>query len=220
MNKIEEYINIDENLLSKGEKQLHKFVRENISQLSDMTIYEFAEATLTSRATIDRYLKKLGISGYKQFKAILANIENELSDNLEIELLSNYLNSNKQLNIAVVGSGSAYIASEYLTRRMQTLGYFAHSYTFDSVMLLHNSVDIMIIISSTGSLRSRVTEEVIKEYKGIAYAITATDSNLAKRVDHVISNGKNNTQSKYERENMLSTFRIIEMIFDRLIKLG
>lgn len=220
MGPINEYINIDETILSKSEKQLHKYVRENLQTIPTMSIYEFADTTLTSRATIDRYLKKIGINGFKEFKTILATLDRESTDNLEILLLADFIGANHQLNIAVVGTGAGYIACEYLTRRMQTLGYFVHSYTFDSVALLQDNVDLMIIISSSGGLRSKVSEGVIKEYLGTTYAITTADGYLAKLVDHVIPNGKTKVQSKYERENMLSTFMVIEDIFKELIKRG
>lgn len=220
MSPIEEYINIDDTILSNSEKQLHKHVRENLTRLTNMTIYEFADETLTSRATIDRYLKKLGINGFKQFKIILSSVVEESSHNLEIELLVNYLINNKQANIAVVGSGAGYIACDYLTRRMQTLGYFVHSYTFDAVELLKHNVELMIIISSSGGLKSKLSEGVIKEYDGITYAITTPEGKMAQLVQHVISNGKPKIQSKFERENMLSTIEIIEVIFKELIKKG
>lgn len=220
MNRIEDYLRVDESLLSKSERRLHKYICEHLKEVEVMSIYALADETLTSRATIDRYLKKINISGFKQLKSIINNSENDMTSNLEIDLFISYLKKNPKMSIGVVGSGVSSIACDYLARRMQVLGYFVHSYTYDTVAQLKHNLDVMIVISSAGSLNYSVNKDLIKDYSGMSFAITAPESKLAEVVGHVISNNKGLNQSKYERENMLTTIEIIELIFYRLSELG
>ena len=61
------------NNLTSSDEILNKFFLKNINRIAYMTIYDISKNTYISTSTIVRYCKKLGASGYKDFKLKLMN---------------------------------------------------------------------------------------------------------------------------------------------------
>ncbi len=61
------------NILSKTEQQVLDYVEKNMEKTTDLTIEQLAEYTYTSRATITRFIKKLGFKTYAEFKIRLGD---------------------------------------------------------------------------------------------------------------------------------------------------
>lgn len=216
---VKEYLMIDEKFLSTAERRIHKYLCENLSSVENMTIYELTDETYVSRATIDRYLKKCNINGFKHLKILLSQ-EELVKDNTQVKNLAKYIFNNPKAQIAIVGKGTSHMSAEYLSRRLQTLGYFVHSYTYDSVIVFKDNIDLVIFVSSRGGIFSDVDREVINSFKCTTYAITAPDSKLSEIVTHTISNNKRVKQSRFERENILPTIEVMENLVEILITLG
>ena len=64
------------NEMSKTEKKIADYILSNPNSIGPMSITDFAEVTNASEATIVRFAKRLGCSGYIQFKLWLAKEEN------------------------------------------------------------------------------------------------------------------------------------------------
>jgi len=57
--------------LNEAEKEIYNFIVHNMEEIKKMTIRELASKTFTSPATIIRFLRKIGFSGYSEFISIL-----------------------------------------------------------------------------------------------------------------------------------------------------
>lgn len=70
MTKRKKNLNLDEleSILSNSEKELHSYVITHLEEIQAMTIRNLAENTFTNTGTIMRYCKKLGYSGFEEFK--------------------------------------------------------------------------------------------------------------------------------------------------------
>ncbi len=58
--------------LTKSEKKLAEYILENLNEVKEINTYELAERSGTSQATIIRFAKKLGYSGFPAFKIALS----------------------------------------------------------------------------------------------------------------------------------------------------
>lgn len=58
--------------LTKSEKKLAEYILENLDEVKEINTYELAERSGTSQATIIRFAKKLGYSGFPAFKIALS----------------------------------------------------------------------------------------------------------------------------------------------------
>lgn len=58
--------------LTKSEKKLAEYILKNLKEVKDINTYELAEKSHTSQATIIRFSKKLGYSGFPAFKIALS----------------------------------------------------------------------------------------------------------------------------------------------------
>jgi DNA-binding MurR/RpiR family transcriptional regulator len=64
--------------LPKKENVLAKFILDNVQEVASMTITELAKASKSSAATIVRYTKFLGFSGYRDFtKSLFSEAQNK-----------------------------------------------------------------------------------------------------------------------------------------------
>jgi len=58
--------------LTKSEKKLAEYILKNLEEVKEINTYELAEKSGTSQATIIRFAKKLGYSGFPAFKIALS----------------------------------------------------------------------------------------------------------------------------------------------------
>lgn len=63
--------------LSNAEKEIHQYVLTNVDLMKGMSVRALAAETFTTPTTIIRYCRKLGYSGFEEFKI---NIHNDLKD--------------------------------------------------------------------------------------------------------------------------------------------
>lgn len=54
--------------LNENERYISKYILQNIDLVKDISIVDLAEKTLTSKSSILRFTKKLGFSGFSEFK--------------------------------------------------------------------------------------------------------------------------------------------------------
>ena len=73
MEKISLKIRLMYSEMSKSEKQIADWISENPGQIISLSIVELAEKCKCSEATIVRFAKRLGLSGYQELKISLAS---------------------------------------------------------------------------------------------------------------------------------------------------
>lgn len=72
--------------LPAAESEVRKYILKNAKQVLDMTVYDVANNSYTSPATVIRLCKKLDMKGFNQFKIKLAS-EIRGFDNLQLDVL-------------------------------------------------------------------------------------------------------------------------------------
>ncbi|MFV0552252.1 MAG: MurR/RpiR family transcriptional regulator [Anaerorhabdus sp.] len=72
--------------LSEAENQVRDYLLKNSKEIIDKSIYELAEKTYTSPATIVRLCKKLGVKGFSQLKIQIAS-EIKAFDTIHLDIL-------------------------------------------------------------------------------------------------------------------------------------
>lgn len=75
--RVNEYYND----LNDNDKEIISYIIENKKDIVDMTITELAQSSLTSKSSVLRLTKKLGFSGYSEFKY---NLRNQLNKNSQM----------------------------------------------------------------------------------------------------------------------------------------
>jgi DNA-binding MurR/RpiR family transcriptional regulator len=71
--------------LNKNENELLKYFIENSKNIKGMKIQDASKNTFVSTAAIIRFCKKLGFSGYSDFKNTLWHTINNQNENKEIK---------------------------------------------------------------------------------------------------------------------------------------
>ncbi len=66
--------------MSKTEKRIADYIIENINSVSPMTITDLSAVSGASEATIVRFAKRIGCSGYQQLKVLLIKEEHHLAN--------------------------------------------------------------------------------------------------------------------------------------------
>ena len=79
---------------SKSDKQIIEYIKTNTDKIIYMTISEIAKETKIGEATVTRFAKKIGFSGFQDFKVTLAQeislrnnnviINNEIANNEDV----------------------------------------------------------------------------------------------------------------------------------------
>ncbi|MBL4953354.1 MurR/RpiR family transcriptional regulator [Neobacillus sp. OS1-32] len=96
------------NTLNNNEKELYNYIIRNIEEVKRSTIRELAAKCYVSSATMSRFLKKIGFSGYSEFTAILKYTDSNFikntnpftvsQENYRIEYLKNIYESVRVLD--------------------------------------------------------------------------------------------------------------------------
>jgi Transcriptional regulators len=74
--------------LNENDKEVISYIVTNKRLVTDMTITTLAEASLTSKSSILRLTKKLGYSGYSEFKY---SLQNQLRENKQLNEVLKFL---------------------------------------------------------------------------------------------------------------------------------
>jgi len=61
-------LNKMQNIFTKKEKKISKYILDNLDKIMHMNTYEIAEECETSQASVVRFAKKMGYSGFPEFK--------------------------------------------------------------------------------------------------------------------------------------------------------
>ncbi|MEK5268727.1 MurR/RpiR family transcriptional regulator [Weizmannia sp. FSL W8-0401] len=67
--------------LSRNEIELYNYIIHNMEEVKKMTIRDFAAKCYSSPATIIRFLRKIGFSGYSDFISILKYMDPDIQEN-------------------------------------------------------------------------------------------------------------------------------------------
>ena len=172
------------NDLNESELYILKHINNHATEIQQMTIREFAERIAYSTATIIRFCKKLGYSGFSELKFDLkSNFKestptHEMNYEQTVELIVKDIRNTIRLldpdlideivdtiiqsrNIYLYGVGISSTTVEYLEKLLLSAGYFnVHRYNTQKLMkhaiLSMNENDLLILTSATGEFKMSV----------------------------------------------------------------
>ena len=204
--------------LNRNETMVLNFCLKNPTKVKNMKINDLAESTYTSPASIVRFCKKLGFSGFAEFKASLSLNDKVPKDttnstlgidspnlfkdiNKSIELINeNVINDvleiiNKANRIEFFGEGSSRFVCSEVAKKFRTIGKTAFNYDDSSMMYISASSltenDVIFAISISGETTQILKALNIAKGKGTKI-ISLTDIG-------------NNTQSKLSDKSLFIT---------------
>lgn len=198
------YINIIESFypsLSKQEKKVANYIFERRGQISYQSLQEIAKKINVGEATIVRFVKKVGFSGFQDLKLQIAKedypmIETNYEDYFDIiqaninETVENTksLIDKKQLNraigriekadrIFVYGVGASGIAALELQNKLLRFGKVVNAYTDSHFQIMNASIttskDVIIAISLSGRTQDIIDSlEIAKKNRTKIIVIT------------------------------------------------
>lgn len=209
--KYNDFFQIDEDKLSKSELQVHNYIISNIKSIIDMSIVDIENETFLSRATIERYLKKAGTSGFKTFKIKLNEFTHFNSEPITYDQVSNFLISNRQKKIGITAQGTSFLAAQYMSRRMKFLKFDAQAESFLDLNGIQPDFDLMIVISIRGAKYPGVTD-ILDHYNVPIISITKANTYLANKADYFVDNNTHDNMNLFDIDDVSSTIAIIETI--------
>lgn len=178
-------------LLNKNDNEILSYCIRNNQKISEMKVQEVAEELYTSPASVIRFCKKLGFSGFSEFKAALkmelfqkpADQRGEIhsSDFLKdiqktihliqedtIERVLELIHTKRRIELFAVGS-SRMAASEF-AKRLQILGKTAFYYDDSSLMNISarqlTDEDLVLALSASGETRLVITAANMARSRG------------------------------------------------------
>ncbi len=211
-------ISINTDKLNKNETMVLNFCLKNPTQVKKMKINDLAESTYTSPASIVRFCKKLGFSGFAEFKASLSLNDKLSNDNTNydadidspnlfkditksIELINEKLIDDvieilhKANRIEFFGEGSSRFVCSEVAKKFRTIGKTAFNYDDNSMMYISASSltenDVIFAISMSGETTQILKALNIAKGKGTKI-ISLTDIG-------------NNTQAKLSDKSLFIT---------------
>ncbi|MBZ4664610.1 MAG: RpiR family transcriptional regulator [Caloramator sp.] len=172
--------------LNKNENELLKYFLDNSDKIKNMTIQDVAKNAYTSTASIVRFCKKLGYSGFSEFKvAIMYYFEDKINVNNNYVRLNNFKNTifndidqskalinDEKINcvldliynssrIDFYGEGSSRMICMEMSRKFHIIGKPSNYYDDTSMMYISaaslKSNDIVFAISMSGE-----TNQILK----------------------------------------------------------
>lgn len=209
--KYNDFFQIDESKLSKSELEIHNFMVTNIKSVLDLNIVDIEKKTFLSRATIERYLKKAGTTGFKTYKIKVNEFLNFNKQPIVYEQITDLLIANHNKKIGITAQGTTFLAAQYLNRRLKFLKFDCEA---DSFMELHGvkpHFDIMIVLSMRGDQYSGVTD-VLDYYDVPMIAITKPESYIANIATLTIDNNSRDNMNLIDLDDISGTINIIETL--------
>lgn len=204
--------------LNRNELEILDFCMKNPKSVQRMKINDLAESTFTSPASIVRFCKKLGFTGFAEFKASLSlNIKNseealkshfkenppnlfkDINKSIELinedildEVLELLHNANR---IEFFGEGSSRIVCSEVAKKFRTIGKTAFNYDDNSMMYISAASltenDVIFAVSISGE-----TIQVLK-------ALNIAKTRGAKIIS--LTDISNNSQSKLADKSLYVT---------------
>lgn len=198
--------------LNDNECEILNFCMKNPKMIKEIKISELAEETYTSSASIVRFCKKLGFSGFAEFKASLSlNTKNNNKNSSSINLFGDINKSIELINentinevigilhnanrIEFFGEGSSRIVCSEVAKKFRTIGKTSFNYDDNSMMYISANTltenDVVFAISISGE-----TNQVLK-------ALNIAKSKNAKIIS--LTDLSNNSQSKLSDKSLFIT---------------
>lgn len=197
--------------LNKNENELLKYFIENSKNIKGMKIQDVSKNTFVSTAAIIRFCKKLGFTGYSDFKNTLWHTINNQNESIEIkksqevnsDIFDDIIKTKNLINDSIIneiinliglseridfyGEGSSRIVCEEMARRFRLSGKQAYYYDDTSLMYLSASNlkdhDLAFCISMSGETAQILkAANIAKTRKATLISITNISNNTLSNI--------------------------------------
>lgn len=159
----EHLINTNFSKLSEADKEICIYINHHIEEIPYFTLKELADKTYTSRSSMIRLLKKLGFTGFVDFKYSLMqpsydvdNMQNELILLLDSLDLSQILQSTQELNLLLEKTSDIFLFS---TGRDQTI----QAENFANFLLKRGTIATSVPLNLNSELTKNVLDHLKKD---------------------------------------------------------
>ena len=199
--------------LSMTEKELFNFATRNLQIVKSMTIREFASTCFVSTATVLRFARKLGFTGWSDFQEAVRETEENSrklmipnivqKDNYRDNYLKNIIEAVKVITdekiskfdqimsrypkIYILGKGLSADIAKYFYRVLKVIGYDAefpqNDYEINSVVRRIKREDVLLVLTYSGE-----NKEVILNIEKIFSVATPTIISITRADNNVIQN--------------------------------
>ncbi|WP_313182961.1 MurR/RpiR family transcriptional regulator [Lacrimispora sp.] len=201
--------------LSHSEKHVFYYLDDHPELIASNTLTELAQILNTSNTTIIRMTKRLGLSGFAEFKFLLEGLLKEthviqeknllnqynlffqnlvnMIDISDLEFMADRINHSNILYI--IGVGLTKPIAEYTAKRLMQLNksviYIYESHMIDLLPNLITSKDTVLFLSMSGETKTLVSAAGKLKYTGAALlAITNNgNSSLVKKMHRSLCSG-------------------------------
>lgn len=246
--KIEELVNKYYGNLNQTDLHIIKIIMNNTIDMKKMKIEDLAEKCNTSRTSVLRMTKKLGFSGYSEFKnvikwekdivqaplnlaaSVLMDDLNKTSkflfDNEQLTLATNYIKKAKRVFVYGTGQAQRYCAQELQRLFMQVEVYFYVMHATEEFQLAVKNLtteDVVIIISLSGNVVKIDTELKLLDVRNIpVISITNfTNNNLAgfSTCGLYVMNTPIQLDEDTEHHSFVHFLLVVELLFRKYLEL-
>ncbi len=218
--------NFDVTKLKQHEQDLYKYITSNLGDVINMSANELAEKCFCSSTSINRFCKKMGYTGFAEFKLHNKIMTNQKDQQRKLGLED--INANqidevaklleKDKFIAIYGKGASHISALYLNRQLRKLGFMSGVFNdLGTIELVSNAIVIVISSSGTNNYTLSILD-LVKKKTNKTIAITANDSLIANKVDVALTHDVEiNMLNVIEKEQQLHLIKLINNLIYYII---
>lgn len=195
MKGIKSKIQLNKQIYSKKERLIGSYIEENLKKVSEISIEELAKKLEVSNATIIRFCKKIGFSGFSELKTLIKkertdqknidkNLAGEKIKSDYISLLDEAVKSIdfdvikkvadeilKSKKISIYGMGSSGLSAMELNQKLFRTGFNSNYFLDSHNMKINSSLlgekDVIVVISFSGQRKEINTALEIAKSNGV-----------------------------------------------------
>lgn len=135
--------------LKAADKRLADFILQNTEQAVNLTIAELAESSNSSYATISRFCKKIGFSGFKEFKS---NLINDIVTNKNFEEVIDTFTIDSDASTENISEKVYELSSKILEESMSIIDYSSIDAAVEKII---NASNVCFIGAGTSGISAR-----------------------------------------------------------------
>jgi RpiR family transcriptional regulator, carbohydrate utilization regulator len=121
--------------LKAADKRLADYILQNVEKAVNLTIEELAESSNSSYATISRFCKKIGFSGFKEFKS---NLINDIVTNKNFEELIDTFTIDSNASTECICEKVYELSSKILEESMTIIDYASIDLAVEKIINANN----------------------------------------------------------------------------------
>lgn len=229
--------------LNENEQNILEYFFKNIDKISSLTIKEVCKQNYIVANTLIRFCKKLGFSGYSEFKTVLTlslnnkividdsiSLDDQISKTKDIinlktidSIVDCIYNAQK---IIIVSFGLSRNVTNDLNEHFQMIGLNSHTYIDTNVIDYNCSLlkenDVLICFSISGETKKIIECTNIAKTRGAkTISITEFSSNLLSKITdyQLYSMINKKSLNGIDLTSRIGFFYISNLIFERYFKI-